>query len=140
VQHSTKVALHTFRVYNIVMLTIQQYVILKYYLTIVKGSFKMKIFTARIIWLTLDLGGREILPKGDKYAPIVKLKNQDFGSEYWGLFVKNVEIINSTETLAEVRYLSLLAPDNLYIGIEFELFEGKRHVANGTIMNIKENS
>jgi len=99
----------------------------------------MKTFIARIVWLTLDLGGRKILPIGDKYAPIVKLKNQDFGSEYWSLFVKNFEIIKSDETLAEVRYLSLQAPDNLLIGTEFELFEGKSHVANGTIMSITEN-
>lgn len=98
----------------------------------------MKIFIARIIWFTPDSGGRKFLPIGDKYAPIVKLKNQTFGSEYWSLFVKNVEIINSTETFAEVRYLSLLAPDNLFIGTEFELFEGKSHVANGTIMSITE--
>jgi len=94
----------------------------------------MKTFSARIIWLTLDKGGRKTIPIGERYAPIVKLKNQSFGSEFWSLFVKNIEIVSSTETLAEVRYLSDQAPDNLSIGVEFELFEGKRLVGYGEIV------
>lgn len=94
----------------------------------------METFNAKIIWLAHNKGGKKIIPIGDKYAPIVKLKNQSFGSEYWSLFVKNIEIISSTETLAEVRYLSDHAPDNLSIGVEFELFEGKRLVGYGEIV------
>ncbi len=93
-------------------------------------------YLARITWLSEKDGGRKTLPQGNDYAPIIVLKDKEFSlhEPNWSLFVKNVEIINDLETIAEIKYLSKSAPNNLRSGIEFKLYEGAKKVAYGKIL------
>ena len=101
-----------------------------------------KKFKARIKWLSKEQGGRQTgLPYGDKYAPIIRITKQKFTSIYyldeegkWSLLVNNQEIFSEFETIAEVKYLSEKAPDNLEKDVEFELYEGSNLVAKGVIL------
>jgi hypothetical protein len=90
---------------------------------------------ARISWLLETQGGRKDIPYGDKYAPIIKITNPQFESDdYWSVFVMNKILLNKNETLSDMEYLSCLAPDNLSIGAEFMLYEGKKLVAKGIVL------
>jgi len=91
---------------------------------------------AQIRWLTKEQGGRQTgLPYGDKYAPIVVVGKQfSLSEETWSLFVTNKEILSNHETIAEVKYLSAKAPNNLRKDVEFELYEGSKMVAKGIIL------
>lgn len=93
-------------------------------------------YLAKINWLSEKEGGRKSIPTGDKYAPIIVMKDKclNLNEPNWSLFVNNLEKINTLETIAEVKYLSELAPNNLGIGKEFKLYEGAKKVANGIII------
>jgi len=98
-------------------------------------------FEAKICWLSETLGGRKEIPFGDKYAPIIKITNPLFESDnffesddFWSVFVFNKESIRKNETLSNIEYLSDVAPDNLSVGVEFVLYEGKKAVANGIVL------
>ena len=93
-------------------------------------------YLAKINWLSEKEGGRKSIPTGDKYAPIIVMKDKclNLNEPNWSLFVNNLEKINTLETIAEVKYLSELAPNNLGIGKEFKLHEGPKKVANGIII------
>lgn len=94
-----------------------------------------KRFEAKISWLLETQGGRKEIPCGDKYAPIIKITNDQFESDdYWSVFVMNKALLNKNETLSDMQYLSGLAPDNLASGTEFMLYEGKKLVAKGIIL------
>jgi len=96
-----------------------------------------KIFSAKIQWLSKAQGGRQSLPKGDKYGPIIKITNPVLKSDnnFWSLIVINKNEISENETIAEIKYLSDQAPDNLGKNVEFELYEGNKLVANGIILD-----
>lgn len=90
---------------------------------------------AKIDWLPKKKGGRNLLPVGDKYAPIVKVTMPFIDSkEAWSLLVDIKERISSQETICEIEYLSDEAPDNLKRGVEFELYEGPKLVAMGVVL------
>ena len=94
-----------------------------------------RTFRARIKWLTEEQGGRKTLPQGDKYGPIISMgKPPSLSEENWSLFVEYKEMINEFTTIAEIRYLSEKAPDNLGTDVEFELYEGTKLVANGIVL------
>ena len=95
-----------------------------------------KIFKARVFWVSREQGGRQSLPTGDIYGPKIKVISPTMidNTSAWSLIVQNKEIISELETIAEVWYLSDKAPDNLFKGVEFELFEGKKLVAKGIIL------
>ena len=94
-----------------------------------------KEYEARIYWLTEAEGGRKMLPCGDKYAPIIRFPNSPTNSEeYWSIFVNNKVLLNHSETLSVITYLSDYAPDNLAVGVEFNLCEGKKVVARGIVV------
>ncbi len=95
-----------------------------------------KRFVAKICWLPFEKGGRKVIPASDKYAPIIKiLQNQMNQNEFWSVFVVNKTIVSETESLAEIEYLSENAPDNLERDVEFELFEGSKLVAKGVVIH-----
>lgn len=97
---------------------------------------KNKRFVAKICWLPFEKGGRKEIPASDKYAPIIKiLQNQMNQNEFWSVFVVNKTIVSETESLAEIEYLSENAPDNLERDVEFELFEGSKLVAKGVVIH-----
>lgn len=94
-----------------------------------------KRFETIIYWLSEKEGGRRTMPIGDKYAPIIKITNPLLNpDEIWSIFVYNKQIIDGNRTLSEVEYLSDMAPDNLTCGVEFELFEGKKLVGIGVVL------
>ena len=91
---------------------------------------------ARIEWLTEEQGGRKTIPWSEKYAPVAIIKGEsfDFQDSFWSLIVNNIESVSEYETIAEIHYLFDSAPDNLYKGIEFGLYEGTKLVANGIVL------
>ena len=100
-----------------------------------------KALMAKIQWLKAEQGGRKTLPSGDKYAPIIRITKPTLKPKpwldtngAWSLFVENKSAVSDFETIAEVRYLSEKAPDNLNKGVEFELYEGSKLVATGIIL------
>ncbi len=94
-----------------------------------------KRFKARIHWLSKDEGGRNYLPKGKKYAPIIKITKSPLKIEdFWSIFVENIQYLGDNETISEMKYLSDFAPNNLSADVEFELFEGNKLVAKGIIL------
>ena len=92
-------------------------------------------FEAKICWLSETQGGRKNIPFSDKYAPIIQLTKPRYESDdYWSLFVYNKNLTSEYETLSDIEYLSENAPDNLSAGVEFELYEGPKMVANGIVL------
>lgn len=93
---------------------------------------------AKVYWRTQDEGGRSVLPVGAFYAPIIKTDSPCFETfedgEYWSAFVKITEILEENVTMAEIRYLSELAPNKLKKGVTFRIYEGKKIVATGTVI------
>jgi len=93
---------------------------------------------ARICWLTPEAGGRETPPSGPLYSTVAKFNCEkgDWKNGAWSLVV---ELCGPTDfsrcTVAEVRFLSPQGPSELLRpGIQFELLEGRRTVATGTIL------
>ena len=92
-------------------------------------------FEAKICWLSETQGGRKDIPFGDKYAPIIKITKPLFESnDSWSVFVFNKKELCKNETLSNIEYLSDVAPDNLSVGVEFMLYEGKKTVASGIVL------
>lgn len=91
---------------------------------------------ARIKWMTEEQGGRKTIPWDDKYGPVVVIKGNliNLSETVWSLLVSNKESISEYETIAEIKYLFENAPQNLHRGVEFELYEGSKLVANGIVL------
>lgn len=108
----------------------------------------MKIAKAQIEW---SLPKKEIPSISKKfndnwiYNPIIVFKNQyntpiwhnnETLVPLWTCIVQN-ESIEEKISIAKIRYLSEDAPQELLkLGAEFELFDGNRNVAKGTIIEI----
>lgn len=95
----------------------------------------MEKYKAKIFWIRAEDGGRTTIPQGDKYAPIIKVLGEAYFEEFWSAFVVNVKYIGENITEATIEYLSELAPNNLRENVEFELYEGAKNVAKGTIVH-----
>lgn len=97
---------------------------------------------AEIRWIPADEGGRERPPGGvgePPYSPIVRLRDPDepeLGETMWSLVVRKLEEgEDGAEWLAEIAFLDDPAPhEALTTGRRFELYEGPRCVAVGTIL------
>lgn len=92
-------------------------------------------FTAKISWLTASEGGRiNAIPfSTNKYAPLIRIEGSN---EYWSLVVNNYERVDDSTTIATIHYLSPEnAPDNLVVGLKFDLYEGNKRVAFGEIID-----
>jgi len=98
---------------------------------------------ARVQWKLREEGGRTSPPAGvgePPYAPTVRLLSPAEpwpGPVTWSLVVEKISSANDgLEWLANVYYLVDKAPSHeLYAGREFELYEGGRCVATGTIVD-----
>jgi len=92
-------------------------------------------FEAKIVWLSEAQGGRKEIPFSDKYAPIIEIANPlcDM-NDSWSVFVINKKMLSDNETLANIQYLSDDAPDNISMGVEFSLYEGRKLVASGVVL------
>ena len=98
---------------------------------------------ARIEWLTREQEGRKQPPSGKveggshPYTTEVRFIPQAWPlSMGWSLVVEKDEAKSSNDTwLADVHFLAYDAPhDELSGGRQFELFEGRKCVARGTIV------
>ena len=93
---------------------------------------------ARICWLTPEDGGRETPPRGPSYSTVAKFNgaSEDGTGNAWSLVVEFCgPTDNSYCTTAVVRFLSPQGPSELLrSGIQFDLLEGRRKVATGTIL------
>ena len=90
-------------------------------------------YIAEITWLKIEEGGRrtEAPFYSEKYGPQIKFDGLK-GS--WSLIVCNYKKTEEFKTLAKVYYLNKeMAPNNLKVGLEFELYEGLKKVAYGII-------
>jgi hypothetical protein len=95
----------------------------------------MTEMTARIVWRSAAQGGRQTPPSGPRYISPVRFEGIPDTQDSWSLVVEPVGgSPNSTEWFATVRFLVAEAPRELLReGARFELFEGKRCVAVGTV-------
>ncbi len=90
-------------------------------------------YISEITWLKPEEGGRQTEApfNSEKYGPQIKFDGLK-GS--WSLIVCNYKKINNFKTLAKVHYLNKeKAPNNLKVGLKFELYEGVKMVAYGII-------
>ena len=93
---------------------------------------------ARICWLTPEAGGRATPPSGPSYSTVARFNGAegDWKDDAWSIVL---ELCGPTDiclcTIADVRFLSPEGPSELLrSGTQFELLEGRRKVATGTIL------
>lgn len=92
---------------------------------------------AYITWLTKDQGGRKNPPPIDlRFGCIIVAKDKVLNANEacWSLIIDIKEKVSEFETVAEVNYLSEKAPNELVKGYEFDLYDGKKLVAQGIIL------
>lgn len=94
-------------------------------------------FQASIRWLSRQEGGRDSPPSGPSYSTVARFSNQDDASwrqQAWSLVVEFVDPPSSAiEGSARVRFLTDGPKSYLARGARFELMEGARRVAVGTV-------
>jgi len=95
---------------------------------------------ATIHWKTKEEGGRSAPPLGEgapPYATIVRFLETDDSwppENAWSLVVEKKLALDKYNWLAEVHFVAANAPsDRLSSGQKFELYEGNRCVAIGSI-------
>lgn len=98
----------------------------------------MKKMRALINWLKTEDGGRRRPPTGDTrtpYSTVVRFAEQQWpSSSVWSLVVEKVRAIDQYTWEADIHFLVPEAPEEfLSTGNRFELYEGKKRVASGTI-------
>lgn len=92
-------------------------------------------FIAKISWLTALEGGRtnDIPFNTSKYAPLIRTEGSRGN---WSLIVNNYGRVDDNTTIAMIYYLAPeSAPDNLVVGLKFDLYEGNKRVAFGEIID-----
>ena len=93
----------------------------------------MNQINATIKWLTEQEGGRREIPIGFRYCPIIKIKGYEKTDVAWSI---DFICANHHYNISRINFafLSNDAPEDILIsGKEFELYEGTRKVAYGTI-------
>lgn len=97
-----------------------------------------KVFDVIIEWFSKDEGGRVgVIPfKKMRYAPHIGINGERIiNGSAWSVLCYVYEHLEPLKTKAYIRFLNTDdAPDILNIGMEFELFEGSKKVATGTIV------
>lgn len=99
---------------------------------------------ARIVWKTKDQGGRSSPPVGlgkPPYSTIVRFADTpllESAAVIWSLVIEMIpELSTEYVWMANVRYLSSEAPaQELVAGRRFELYEGRRCVAEGQLLPV----
>jgi hypothetical protein len=100
-----------------------------------------KWVSAKIEWLSAEEGGqRTLIPVisnercDNRYCPIIVFPNSVINGESWSAVIYVKSYIDKYESIARISYLSENAPfELLKKGADFELYEGRRLVANGII-------
>jgi hypothetical protein len=93
---------------------------------------------ARLTWLRREDGGRDEPPSGPDYSTVAKFPDQDvdWNREAWSLVIRYLEAPNLERMhKVTVRFLSDAAPAGLLApGSRFELWEGRKLVARGVVL------
>jgi len=96
---------------------------------------------ARICWLPEKEGGRKTIPLGPRYVMVARFEQEKdkWPEEAWSLAIENSvptgDLRSQQCVMANVHFLAPEAPTQLlYKGSRFELFEGRRCVATGEIL------
>jgi hypothetical protein len=100
-----------------------------------------KWMNAKIKWLSEKEGGRRMpVPvvsseqNNNRYCPIIVFQNTITNGASWSADIYVQSQIDKYESIAKISYLFENAPfDLLREGANFELYEGNRLVARGTI-------
>jgi hypothetical protein len=92
---------------------------------------------AHITWLPPDKGGRQTPPSGPRFSPTARFAA---AKEDRSVVLELVSRpAGSADWIADIRFLFDDAPQDLLAdGARFELYEGKRCVAHGTILAASE--
>jgi len=88
---------------------------------------------ARIRWLSADEGGRAQPPTGEQYITVAQFKEPagDWSTDAWSVVVR----FHGSREAADVSFLAPEAPpDLLKPGVVFELYEGRRKVADVSLL------
>ena len=96
-----------------------------------------KTFITKIFWIPETEGGRKSIPAigNQMYLPFIDFENHEM---IWSVYVVNYKMLDSYTSLAEVRYLNQkVAPDDIFVGLKFNLREGNRKVASGEVLSLK---
>lgn len=96
-----------------------------------------KTVKAQITWTSYTDGGRKHPPlAGTRCCPIVRFANmKEINGEYWSADFVCSEVDKNLSTIIDLTFLSEYAPiDYLVKGNQFDLFEGNKKVAVGTII------
>lgn len=101
-----------------------------------------KIVKARIHWLSSDAGGRAAPPTGPRYSTVARFEadTSDWSDIAWSIVAEfDVPPTASQETIARIWLLAHDrpgAPEHfLRPGSRFELFEGRKLVATGEVID-----
>jgi len=95
-----------------------------------------KVIEANLQWYTPKKGGRQSLPPGPKYSTVARFENQKetWLQEAWSLVIEFIEPPDmALSHRVRVNFLAEGPEDLLKPGSVFELMEGRRPVARGTI-------
>lgn len=92
---------------------------------------------AEIEWLCADVGGRKSPPTGPQFVAPVRFEDEPWetwSQNAWSLVVELIEASDAFHWKARAAYLMSDAPHaQLRPGRRFELYEGHRCVARGTL-------
>ena len=92
---------------------------------------------ARICWVSPDEGGRSTIPPGPTYSTAARFERlrERWPHEAWSIVAEFLGSPDENGCLdARVRLLNPEGPaDLLTVGSQFDLFEGARLVARGTV-------
>ncbi|HEY5315521.1 MAG TPA: hypothetical protein VIK18_23525 [Pirellulales bacterium] len=98
----------------------------------------MKTMRAVVDWLKSDEGGRHQPPTGESvtpYSAVVRFAGEPWPTgAAWSLVVKKIQANAPNSWVAAVHFLVPDAPQEMLSeGRTFDLYEGKKRVARGTI-------
>ena len=92
---------------------------------------------ALIRWTAPEQGGRQLPPVGPVYSTVARFEDDEhWPHEAWSVLIKFERSFNAGHYIyAEVSFLVEDAPASLLqVGSRFELLEGRRRVAKGTVV------
>lgn len=95
----------------------------------------MKIWMkANVQWIPYEKGGRQNpLPENTRYCPMIVFSDEKT-AESWSAEIYIIQTNKNNESTIKVSFLSPNAPFRLLKpGAQFELYEGRKYVAQGII-------
>jgi len=92
---------------------------------------------ARIVWIGKNKSQQDSILNNGRYTTIVRFSGEakeDWLKEAWSLDLTEFTPESEDVMLASVKFLSPDAPDRLYSGATFELYEGPKCIARGEVI------